>query len=623
MENDGKKIFFNDFENLRKDLDTLIDSQSTLFQFNDEKANFLALIEKNEKILKISQNFLEKDKKSLINEFKESENLYKNQILSLTQENNLYKSEIERLNKKILSQTEKLAQYESDSKFSKEEFLNLKKQNEENIKENSFLKEKIKKIENFYKQKEEKLKTELQESKSKYSELESEFYKKIEKLSSQVNPKNNLKTSGISQDQLKTLMNQKKVLENSFLQEKQNLIRENENYSKKITQLKKNILLEKEKVLSIENQLEYNQKSWMDDVERLNKIIESLEQELYEKNIEKNETVEALNQVFIDRENEFCKIFSEIQEQLNEYKKNSENVIETDENNRKINEFIENSCNIYKKIKKIRENLNPLIQNLINLLETSLENQNKTENFGIVQENNLKSEELTQLLQNAKNLIKNAENDKSRIEKQQEDLFNYLKTHEKQWLELENNRLLEFTSLRNENKDLHQKILDLQTEKMRKTENSKDFKQISEDLAFQNKGLIQKLEKKIQSVHKKNECDIRSWGLQEELYKKTIKTLTDQQKRQISLETHTKNFKKLKPELKTRQKSLILIDLKQKDFEIQNLSNLLKTQESFHLAQKKIFFEAFSKLSKFDFELFTYYEFFICKMLELKNSFDS
>ena len=45
----------------------------------------------------------------------------------------------------------------------------------------------------------------------------------------------------------------------------------------------------------------------MDDVERLNKIIESLEQELYEKNIEKNETVEALNQVFIDRENEFCK----------------------------------------------------------------------------------------------------------------------------------------------------------------------------------------------------------------------------------------------------------------------------------------------------------------------------
>ena len=56
-------------------------------------------------------------------------------------------------------------------------------------------------------------------------------------------------------------MNQKKVLENSFLQEKQNLIRENENYSKKITQLKKNILLEKEKVLSIENQLEYNQKS--------------------------------------------------------------------------------------------------------------------------------------------------------------------------------------------------------------------------------------------------------------------------------------------------------------------------------------------------------------------------
>ena len=583
----------------------------------------MALIEKNEKILKISQNFLEKDKKSLINEFKESENLYKNQILSLTQENNLYKSEIERLNKKILSQTEKLAQFESDSKFSKEEFLNLKKQNEENIKENSFLKEKIKKIENFYKQKEEKLKTELQESKSKYSELESEFYKKIEKLSSQVNPKNNLKTSGISQDQLKTLMNQKKVLENSFLQEKQNLIRENENYSKKITQLKKNILLEKEKVLSIENQLEYNQKSWMDDVERLNKIIESLEQELYEKNIEKNETVEALNQVFIDRENEFCKIFSEIQEQLNEYKKNSENVIETDENNRKINEFIENSCNIYKKIKKIRENLNPLIQNLINLLETSLENQNKTENFGIVQENNLKSEELTQLLQNAKNLIKNAENDKSRIEKQQEDLFNYLKTHEKQWLELENNRLLEFTSLRNENKDLHQKILDLQTEKMRKTENSKDFKQISEDLAFQNKGLIQKLEKKIQSVHKKNECDIRSWGLQEELYKKTIKTLTDQQKRQISLETHTKNFKKLKPELKTRQKSLILIDLKQKDFEIQNLSNLLKTQESFHLAQKKIFFEAFSKLSKFDFELFTYYEFFICKMLELKNSFDS
>ena len=107
-------------------------------------------------------------------------------------------------------------------------------------------------------------------------------------------------------------------------------------------------------------------------------------------------------------------------------------MIETDENNRKINEFIENSCNIYKKIKKIRENLNPLIQNLINLLETSLENQNKTENFGIVQENNLKSEELTQLLQNAKNLIKNAENDKSRIEKQQEDLFNYLKTHEKQ-----------------------------------------------------------------------------------------------------------------------------------------------------------------------------------------------
>ena len=170
----------------------------------------------------------------------------------------------------------------------------------------------------------------------------------------------------------------------------------------------------------------------MDDVERLNKIIESLEQELYEKNIEKNETVEALNQVFIDRENEFCKIFSEIQEQLNEYKKNSENVIETDENNRKINEFIENSCNIYKKIKKIRENLNPLIQNLINLLETSVENQNKTENFGIVQENNLKSEELTQLLQNAKNFIKNAENDKSRIEKQQEDLFNYLKTHEKQ-----------------------------------------------------------------------------------------------------------------------------------------------------------------------------------------------
>ena len=92
IENSGESLLYSELESSKRNFISIKDSQATLPRWGDEKTNLISIMDKNEKIVNLSQMSLAKEKQNMIKEFKNTENLYKNQINSLTEENNIYKS---------------------------------------------------------------------------------------------------------------------------------------------------------------------------------------------------------------------------------------------------------------------------------------------------------------------------------------------------------------------------------------------------------------------------------------------------------------------------------------------------------------------------------------------------
>lgn len=568
--------------------------------WNQGKGNSIDVFDKNHKILNLPQAYKAKEIQNLMREFKSTETLYKAQIETLTEENTIFKTEIDRLNNKIHGLSCKINESNLELQRLKEhQFLTTTK-NIEALRENESLKEKLKKTENFYKLKQEKLKTELEESKSKYETLESEFSKKLTELLTRSCPPAKKDDTKITSDQLLTLINQKKALEQTFAQKTSELKRENSKYLKTITGLKRQIEGEKQQKIEIEKTFKDDISSLIKDIEALNKEIDRLQRIIIEKEVNYNADIKDLNIFFAEREAEYLENFEKLQEDYQNYKFCMDSIACDNEINLKVNEFVENIHNAQEKIDKIYYGIDLAFRELIKHLQ---EYQNKAipDIFDpLVYKTNETG--TSKLITSVKAIINSIEKQKTTLEAQQENIFKSFESLNNEISIKEKENIKEIIRISNENLEINQKLSEmyqLKADNLRlnkavqishnKNTLNDDYQKIIDDLTSQNKSLQQKLKIKIKSTEKKKYADLETWELREEHYKNTVKTLGDQIKTLSSQVLEIKKFSKFKPDLKN-------LEIKELKSDLSKILNFFEKFQKNNENQQELYLKGFQEL---------------------------
>ena len=584
IENSGESLLYSELESSKRNFISIKDSQATLPRWGDEKTNLISIMDKNEKIVNLSQMSLAKEKQNMIKEFKNTENLYKN----------------------IIQEQESLVSIKLA----------------ENIRENALLKEKIKKIEQFHLQKEEKLTKELNQIKSNYEKLENDFNKKLSQISDRaLISKKTSNITNITQEQLNSLMSQKKLADECFIQEKNRLLKEISKQNKTISQLNKELAYEKELQTRMEYGFKNDIQSLINDIENANSKIDSLMDEVDQRENNYNEKISELNQIFDEREGEFFKTLQEFQDEFNDYKEHMELTAQKNEKSLKIEDFRSELKIISKNLEQNRDNLGQKLDDIKEILQYS------TDHFKIIaysprSNNNHKDSELTILLENIKNLMKVIKNNKAVMEKLQNELSAYFEAHQIEIINKENENLKKLYLLSNENAEMQQKLLEINKNKpfeirlkknsKKKLEDEECFEEeekndekdkIIADLAQQNQVLIGKLKKKLISNEKKQRCELDAWELREEIYKKAIKNISEQIGSINSQLKEAKRLKNSSNELKIKQLSQLNEELISKDSEISYFKQELASHQADFIKERENFQEGLIRFQKFNSEI--------------------
>ncbi|OMJ78359.1 hypothetical protein SteCoe_21841 [Stentor coeruleus] len=592
------------------------DSQATISEWTDERANLLSIMEKNEKIINITQNALMKDKQNMIKEFKSTENLFKTQINTLNEENTAYKAEIDRLNGKLemlQNKNEKLIEELNKAKI----FVETSKTNtQEFVSKNEQLHQKLQKIEYQSKQREEKLKQDLLASQNQSKTLESEFLNKIEELSKKiVSPAKS--NSRIPENQLQALLAQKKDIEKVFIQEKNGLTREIEKYLKTIKELKKRIEQEKNAWESMENSYKNDIKILFDDLETANKEIKRLEQEIEYK--DKMYTTEILdvNMKSEEREKEISMILEELQGELKVYKDSIEKKFEKKENSFKNKEIYEYIRKKYKKIKCLSGQTNNFIAELISFLNSSVSAPETL--IQIPQKPVQISAESLNIIKTLKTSI---ESKLKTLEKQQQTLENYFEEHSSELISKEKNNIQEIIKISNENMELNSKLSVLQcmrseyltylraltTSKEKLPEIDNEMNTVNQELVAQNTKLLKKISKKTLSLKTKQNSELDAWILRENLYKKSLKALKDQISLLFTQIQELEKVKDIQTEFIKGQNTELLQEIAFKTEEITNIKTTKFQAEERMKEKERYFEECVTKLQKMECEVFQCFE---------------
>lgn len=592
------------------------DSQATISEWTDERANLLSIMEKNDKIINITQNALMKDKQNMIKEFKSTENLLKTQIDALNEENAVYKAEIDRINGKlemIQNKNEKLIGELNKAKV----FVETSKTNtQELLRKNEQLQQKLQKIEYQSKQKEEKLKQELQASQNQNKTLENEFLNKIEELSKKIiiPAKSN---SRVPEAQLQTLLAQKKEIEEGFIQEKNCMNREIEKYLKTIKELKKRIEQEKNLRESMENSYKNDIKILFDDLETANKEIKRLEQDIeYKDKLYTTEILEV-NMKSEEREKEISLILEELQDEIKVYKDGMEKHFEKKENSFKNKEVYEYIRKKYKKIKSLSDQTKSFISELIEFLHSSTSVPEIP--IQLPQKPVQISTESLKILKTLKASVKSG---LKTLEKQQQALECFFEEHSSELISKEKSNIQEIIKVSNENMELNSKLSVLQcmrseyltylraltTSKEKLPEIDAEMHAVNQELVTQNTKLLEKISKKALSLKTKQNSELDAWVLRENIYKKSLKALKDQISLLFTQIQELKKAKDIQNEFIKGQNTELLQEIVVKAEELENIKTR-HIQAEERMKEKEQYFEVcISKLQKMECEVFQYFE---------------
>lgn len=592
------------------------DSQATISEWTDERANLLSIMEKNDKIINITQNALMKDKQNMIKEFKSTENLLKTQIDALNEENAVYKAEIDRINGKlemIQNKNEKLIGELNKAKV----FVEASKTNtQELLRKNEQLQQKLQKIEYQSKQREEKLKQELQASQNQNKTLENEFLNKIEELSKKIviPAKSN---SRVPEAQLQTLLAQKKEIEEGFIQEKNCMNREIEKYLKTIKELKKRIEQEKNLRESMENSYKNDIKILFDDLETANKEIKRLEQDIeYKDKLYTTEILEV-NMKSEEREKEISLILEELQDEIKVYKDGMEKHFEKKENSFKNKEVYEYIRKKYKKIKSLSDQTKSFISELIEFLHSSTSVPEIP--IQLPQKPVQISTESLKILKTLKASVKSG---LKTLEKQQQALECFFEEHSSELISKEKSNIQEIIKVSNENMELNSKLSVLQcmrseyltylraltTSKEKLPEIDAEMHAVNQELVTQNTKLLEKISKKALSLKTKQNSELDAWVLRENIYKKSLKALKDQISLLFTQIQELKKAKDIQNEFIKGQNTELLQEIVVKAEELENIKTT-HIQAEERMKEKEQYFEVcISKLQKMECEVFQYFE---------------
>lgn len=592
------------------------DSQATISEWTDERANLLSIMEKNDKIINITQNALMKDKQNMIKEFKSTENLLKTQIDALNEENAVYKAEIDRINGKlemIQNKNEKLIGELNKAKV----FVETSKTNtQELLRKNEQLQQKLQKIEYQSKQREEKLKQELQASQNQNKTLENEFLNKIEELSKKIiiPAKSN---SRVPEAQLQTLLAQKKEIEEGFIQEKNCMNREIEKYLKTIKELKKRIEQEKNLRESMENSYKNDIKILFDDLETANKEIKRLEQDIeYKDKLYTTEILEV-NMKSEEREKEISLILEELQDEIKVYKDGMEKHFEKKENSFKNKEVYEYIRKKYKKIKSLSDQTKSFISELIEFLHSSTSVPEIP--IQLPQKPVQISTESLKILKTLKASVKSG---LKTLEKQQQALECFFEEHSSELISKEKSNIQEIIKVSNENMELNSKLSVLQcmrseyltylraltTSKEKLPEIDAEMHAVNQELVTQNTKLLEKISKKALSLKTKQNSELDAWVLRENIYKKSLKALKDQISLLFTQIQELKKAKDIQNEFIKGQNTELLQEIVVKAEELENIKTR-HIQAEERMKEKEQYFEVcISKLQKMECEVFQYFE---------------
>lgn len=497
---------------------------------SEEKSNLLTILEKNDKILNLSQQTLAKDKRNLLDSLKTSESLYKSQIQSLIQENQAYTSEITRLTQIISSLTSKLGQLTSDlDKSSSKNKIISQSLLESNTKLIQ-LQEKYLKLKNFSKSKQEKLKLDLQEANSNLTILQSDFSSKLETFSCHLKPaatvpvtKAKTKTQGIvTQDQLKNLLNQKKDLEKSFLNEKHLMTSEIQALKKEKKSLQVSLEKEKKTVNELKEIIEANETMIRIEIEKKEKEKEILQDKWGGEKVEMNDFVKSAKIQMMDDEEEYLKVLKEIQEEFQDYKKLGDEVLDKFESKKDFDECLQRLDKMFVKIRNIKKSINVNLDCVGKVVKEFY----SVSPFTIPpNSHNEYTSEYLKVFEELKRTLKAVKLNQVKLENQMETVVKYFDLHSEELITAEKQKIQEFIELSKENILLHSQMQGLIDGKGKdggsKDEDWKSCVEVS-------KSLLETLKKRVNSFKVKQTSELEAWILRENLYKKTIQSLNSQ-----------------------------------------------------------------------------------------------
>lgn len=567
-------------------------------------ANLLGLMEKNEKLVNLSQASFARDKKNLAKEFSGTESLYQKQMDLLTDENTVYKKEIARLGSKIGSLEATIQVLSNDLCVVKSNEIALTYRISALTKENESVQGKLADFKSFHKQKTSSLQKSLDEAIQSSTSLQSEFSKVLKSPLPSKKPEN-----FISTDQLAALLKQKKVLEDLYLNEKKILIRENSAHLKTILNLQKQIEYDLEKRLGAEAGLKKDVNLLVSDLERANEEIGRLKKELENIGEVHRAEVNKLNQNYLEREEDFLDSWQRIEEEFEEYKEFAEELERSkEENDRKV-EVIDVMMKNFAEIKGMYEDVTKVLYDIVEGIKKSNE---IIRDINVVhsEPQGFEKAQINKLLVSVEKIQNDVQIDRAKAEKLSNHVLSLLSEHQLDVISKEKESIEQFLTLSNENLNLNQKLLNKIQSDSIEVRTKKALPKISEDPEFATESqkigdFLKNLKKKKISNEKKQRCELEAWELREVLYKKSIKSLSDQFAVLSSQSLSLKRLEKQVPELKVLENALKKSELSQ----LPEVLSAYDLQKSFFLSERSNFLECISKLQHLTSSVFSYFEF--------------
>ena len=326
----------------------------------------------------------------------------------------------------------------------------------------------------------------------------------------------------MTQDQLKNLLNQKKDLEKSFLNEKHLMTAEIQSLKKEKKTLQVSLEKEKKTVAELRETVEAREVMIRAEIEKNEKEKESMQDRWGGEKVEMNGFVNSAKIQMMDDGEEYLKVLKEIQDDFQEYKKFGGQVLEKLESGKGFDECLQRLDRMFIKIKNIKKSIN---LNLDCVGKVVKEFYSVTPFTIPPNSHNEYTSEYLKVFEELKKSLKAVKMNQAKLENQMETVVKYFDMHSEELITAEKQKIQEFIELSKENISLHSQMQGF-IEGKGKDASMKDEEWKS--CAEVSKSLLESLKKRVNSFKVKQTSELEAWVLRENLYKKTIQSLNSQ-----------------------------------------------------------------------------------------------